>query len=114
MSTGLDPQSLLTAYSQGSFPMADPDGTVRWYTANPRGVMPLEEGAFRVPRTLRQTIRQGKFQIRINHDLRAVMSACMKTRARRTWINKELIDAYVRLHEMGHAHSVEAWRDDKL
>src|SRR5688572_3834867 len=114
MSAALDPQSLLTAYAQGSFPMADPDGKVRWYTASPRGVIPLDEGAFLVPRTLRQIIRQGKFQVRINHDFRAVMTACMKTRAKRTWINQELIDAYAALHEMGHAHSVEAWRGDDL
>jgi leucyl/phenylalanyl-tRNA--protein transferase len=114
MSASLDPESLLTAYAQGSFPMADADGKVRWYTASPRGVIPLENGAFRIPRTLRQIIRQRRFETRINHNFAAVMRACMKTRARRTWINEDLIAAYARLHELGHAHSVEAWSGGKL
>jgi leucyl/phenylalanyl-tRNA--protein transferase len=112
--TRLDPDRLLGAYAEGVFPMADPDGKIRWYTADPRGVLPLEGGAFHVPRTLQQILRQGRFEIRINHDFESVMRACMATRPARTWINDDLIAAYVRLHEMGHAHSVEAWHDGEL
>jgi leucyl/phenylalanyl-tRNA--protein transferase len=108
----LDPETLLDAYAQGAFPMADEDGRIRWYSANPRGIIPLER--FHIPQTLRQVIRQGKFEIRLNHDFEAAMRACMQTRIERTWINDELIAAYVRLHELGHAHSVEAWRDGEL
>jgi leucyl/phenylalanyl-tRNA--protein transferase len=108
----LDPETLLNAYANGVFPMGDESGRIRWYSANPRGVMPLEQ--FHVPQTLRQTIRQGNFEIRINHNFEAAMRACMQARIERTWINEELIAAYVRLHELGHAHSVEAWRNGEL
>jgi len=108
----LDPETLLNAYANGVFPMGDESGRIRWYSANPRGVMPLDQ--FHVPQTLRQTLRQGKFEIRINHDFEAAMRACMQARIEHTWINEELIAAYVRLHELGCAHSVEAWRDGEL
>jgi leucyl/phenylalanyl-tRNA--protein transferase len=109
----LDPQTLLDAYANGTFPMADEDGRIRWYTANPRGVLPLDE-AFHVPDTLAKTVRSGRFDVRINHDFEAAMRACMQARIERTWINEELIAAYVRLHQLGYAHSVEAWRDGQL
>lgn len=108
----LDPDMLLGAYAQGMFPMADRDGAVRWYTANPRGVIPLD--AFHVPRTLAGVVRRGIFEVRINHHFEAVMRGCMTAREDGTWINEELIDAYVRLHKMGFAHSVEAWQDNEL
>src|SRR5258706_16325282 len=99
----LDPETLLDAYAQGAFPMADEDGRIGWYSATPAGVLPLER--FHIPQTLRQTLRQHKFEIRINYDFEAAMRACMNARIERTWINEELIAAYVRLHELGHAHS---------
>jgi leucyl/phenylalanyl-tRNA--protein transferase len=109
----LDPQSLLDAYAQGAFPMADHDGKIHWYSANPRGVLPLE--AFHIPQTLRQTIRQKRFEIRINFNFEAAMRACMSIRlADGTWISGPLIAAFVRLHRLGHAHSVEAWQNGKL
>ena len=110
----LDPESLLSAYAQGAFPMADRDGKIRWYTADPRGVIPLDD-RFHVPGTLRQLVRQGKFDVRINHDFEATMRACMEVRAGEgTWISEPLIKAYVRLHDLGFAHSVECWRGDAL
>ncbi len=111
----LDPETLLSAYAQGVFPMADRDGVVRWYTADPRGVIPLSPPeAFHVPGTLRQTIRQRRFEIRINHDFRATMEACMLQKRGGTWINTLLVEAYCRLHHMGFAHSVEAWQNGQL
>jgi leucyl/phenylalanyl-tRNA---protein transferase len=111
-SVALDPETLLTAYSQGAFPMTDSDGTTRWYTADPRGIIPLD--VFHVPRTLQQVIRNKKFQIRINHDFEAVMRACMNVRAEGSWISEQLIAVYKQLHELGFAHSVEAWQDGQL
>jgi len=109
----LDPQSLLDAYAHGAFPMADRDGKLHWYSANPRGILPLEE--FHISQTLRQTIRQKKFEIRINCDFEATMRACKATRLESgTWISERLIGAFVQLHRLGHAHSVEAWREGKL
>ncbi len=103
----------MSAYAQGAFPMGDRDGSIRWYTADPRGVMPLNS-RFHVPGTLRQIVRQGKFEIRINHDFETVMRACGTRREGGTWINEELVAAYNRLHLLGFAHSVEAWKDDQL
>jgi leucyl/phenylalanyl-tRNA--protein transferase len=92
--------------------MADRDGIVRWYTADPRGVFPLNH--FHIPRTLVQLVRQNKFEIRVNHDFERVMRACARQRQGGTWINDELIDAYTQLHELGFAHSIEAWQDEEL
>jgi leucyl/phenylalanyl-tRNA---protein transferase len=111
----LDPETLLSAYAQGVFPMADRDGRIRFYTADPRGIIPLSPPeAFHVPQTLRQLVRQGHFDVRINHDFASTMRGCMQNRDGGSWISDELIAAYVRLHEMGFAHSVEAWQDGEL
>ena len=93
--------------------MTDRDGRTRWYTADPRGVIPLD--AFHVPGTLRQLLRKDPpvFEVRVNHDFEATMRACREERPD-SWISDELIRAYVRLHHLGFAHSVEAWQNGKL
>src|SRR3954462_5686382 len=108
----LDPETLLSAYAQGAFPMADRDGLIRWYTADPRGILPLNR--FQIPHNLGQLIRQGKLEVRIDHDFERVMRACAKQREDGTWINTDLVEAYARLHDLGFAHSVEAWQDGEL
>lgn len=111
-SFALDPETLLVAYSQGAFPMTDRDGTTRWYTADPRGILPLD--AFHVPRTLRQVVQQSRFEIRFDTSFGTVMRACMELRTEGSWISEQLIDVYCRLHETGFAHSVESWQNDEL
>jgi leucyl/phenylalanyl-tRNA--protein transferase len=111
-SVALDPETLLVAYSQGAFPMTDADGTTRWYTADPRGILPLQ--SFHVPRSLQQVVRQDKFEIRFDCDFESVMRACMKVRDEGSWISEQLIGVYKQLHELGFAHSVEAWKDNEL
>jgi leucyl/phenylalanyl-tRNA--protein transferase len=112
----LDPETLLAAYAQGAFPMAGKDGRISWYTADPRGVIPL--ATFHVPRSLRSLVHkspaEGGFDVRINHDFEATMRACAEARDDGTWINDELIAAYVRLHGLGFAHSVECFQEGKL
>jgi leucyl/phenylalanyl-tRNA---protein transferase len=108
----IDAEMILSAYAQGAFPMADEDDVIRWYTADPRGVLPLD--AFDPPRSLRQRWRRGGFEVRINGAFRAVMNACRQTRANQTWISPQLIELYCQLHDLGHAHSVEIWIDNKL
>ena len=110
----LDPETLLEAYCRGVFPMTDTDGQVRWYSADPRGIVPLDQ--FHVPQSLAQFMR-GKgypFESRIDCDFEATMRACMTARRDRTWISQPLIDAYTRLHHLGFAHSVETWKEGKL
>lgn len=111
----LEPPTLLSAYAQGAFPMADHRGVIRFYTADPRGVIPLDS-RFHVPKTLGQLLRREPpvFEIRINHDFESTMRACMESRDGGTWISEELVAAYTRLHQLGFAHSVEAWQDNQL
>jgi leucyl/phenylalanyl-tRNA---protein transferase len=110
----LTPDILISAYCQGLFPMADDDGQIYWYDPNPRAIIPLD--AFRVPKRLARRVRNGGFEIRIDHDFGSVMAACAEPRPDQagTWINDELIAAYTELHRLGFAHSVEAWRDGRL
>ena len=109
----LDPETLLSAYAQGAFPMTDADGVTRWYTADPRGVLPLDE-RFIVSRSLRQTLRRRAFEVRINGRFEQTMRACMGGRPEGTWISEELIAAYSHLHAEGFAHSVETWQNGEL
>ena len=94
--------------------MADADGKVRWYTADPRGIIPLDQ--FHIPKNLAQFLRSPKndFEIRINCNFERIMRACMEQRTGRTWINDEMIAAYRRLHDLKLAHSVEVWRHGEL
>jgi len=107
---------LVSAYSSGWFPMAVDDGEIRWYSPDPRGIIPLE--SFRVPSRLARVIRAGTFQIELNRAFDIVIRACAETDRRDgdpgTWIDRDIIDSYVELHRCGFAHSVEAWQDDRL
>ncbi len=120
----LTAESVLTAYTRGAFPMTDPDGVTRWYTADPRGVFPLER--FHVPKSLRQTLRGGRFEVRVDTAFADVMRACKDVPRRRpagsdfggiesgSWISEALIDVYAELFGLGFAHSVECWADGRL
>jgi leucyl/phenylalanyl-tRNA--protein transferase len=107
---------LVSAYTSGWFPMAVDDGEIRWYSPDPRGIIPLE--SFRVPARLGRLIRAGTFQIELNRAFDTVIRACAETDRRDgdpgTWIDREIIDSYVELHRLGFAHSVEAWQDGRL
>mgnify|MGYP001436469349 CR=1 FL=1 len=108
--TRLPPQLLIAAYLQGVFPMGV-DGRIEWFSPDPRAILPLD--GFRIPRTLRQLLRQGRFELRINTVFKQVMLACTE-REEGTWITPEIVRAYVELHRLGLAHSVEAWKDGEL
>lgn len=108
--TRLPPKLLISAYLQGIFPMGV-DGRIEWFSPDPRAILPLE--AFHAPRTLRQLVRQRRFDVEINKSFRAVMEACAD-REDGTWISREIIRAYTELHRLGLAHSVEAWKDGRL
>ncbi len=107
----LTPELLLSAYANGAFPMCDPEGNIGWYTADPRGVVPLDQ-RFHVPGTLRQLLQRmpPAFDVKINSAFETTMRQCMLARAS-SWISEELIEAYTRLHQVGHAHSVECWQN---
>ena len=101
---------LLQGYRLGVFPMAMEDGTIEWFSPNPRGVIPLD--TFHVPHALVRVIRKQVFEVRINTCFTEVMQRCADRLD--TWINHDIIRSYTRLHELGHAHSVETWVEGKL
>jgi leucyl/phenylalanyl-tRNA--protein transferase len=107
----LTPQLLLTAYAQGIFPMADDVGRVHWLAPDPRAIIELDD--FRTTRSLRAVVRRGAFEVWINRAYAEVMTAC-GARPEGTWISPEIHRAYVALHELGYAHSVECWQDEAL
>lgn len=106
----IDINLLLRAYKMGYFPMADPEGQIRWFSPDPRGIIPLDE--FHVPHGLKRTLKKGKFEIRINQSFPRVLRACGERPE--TWINQDILESYCRLHTEGYAHSVEAWKADRL
>jgi leucyl/phenylalanyl-tRNA--protein transferase len=116
MSRGFGPSDLLDCYRRGVFPMADAADDPRLFLVDPdlRGVLPLER--FHLSRSLRKKIRQELFEIRINTAFSRVMALCAEAAPDRpnTWINAPILNLYSALHRMGHAHSVEAWREGQL
>lgn len=106
----LDPRLVIRAYAAGIFPMADADGSIHWYAPDPRAI--LEHDQLHISRSLRATLRKGLYEVRMDTAFEAVMRGCAARRV--TWINEAFISTYTRLHEMGLAHSVEAWQHGKL
>ncbi|MCE9606526.1 MAG: leucyl/phenylalanyl-tRNA--protein transferase [Planctomycetia bacterium] len=105
---------LLDAYRHGIFPWPLHDGTLAWFSPDPRAVIEFDK--FHVSRRLRETVRSKKFTTTIDRDFRGVMQGCASANGRddNTWITDEMLAAYVRLHQAGHAHSVETWLGDRL
>lgn len=112
----ITPQVLLKAYAVGIFPMAESadDPGLFWIEPEARGILPLD--TFHLPRRLARTVRAERFEIRIDHDFDAVIDACAGAGIERpkTWINGRIRKLYGELFDIGHCHTVEAWRDGKL
>jgi len=108
----IDPALLVRAYQQGIFPMGMEDGSLGWFSPDPRGILPLE--TFHVPSRLARVMRQGTFTVRVDTAFEAVMRACAKRPDDGTWITDEIVESYTALHRLGLAHSVETWQDDAL
>ena len=110
----LAPARLLAAYRRGIFPWYSPGQPVLWWSPDPREVLPI--GSLRVSRSLARTLRRGGFTTCVDGDFAAVIDACAAPRARSpgTWITPEMRAAYLRLHALGVAHSVEVRRGAEL
>ncbi|HEV2717728.1 MAG TPA: leucyl/phenylalanyl-tRNA--protein transferase [Terriglobales bacterium] len=106
----IPPELLLQGYRLGVFPMATENGAIEWFSPDPRAILPLED--FHVPHALRRILRKEVFEIKIDNHFADVIEACAARED--TWINREIIESYARLHELGYAHSVEAWAGDEL
>jgi leucyl/phenylalanyl-tRNA---protein transferase len=107
---------LVSAYASGWFPMAVAEGEIRWFSPDPRGILPLD--AFHVPSRLARLIRSSRFRIEIDRAFDDVMVACARADRRDddggTWIDDEILESYQALHRAGLAHSVEAWQENTL
>lgn len=110
----LHPLRLLAAYSLGIFPWYGEDMPLLWWTPAPRCILPLEN--FRLPRRSARILRQRPFRLTCDAAFHDVMRQCAAPRRRQkeTWITGDMYRAYVRLHEMGYAHSIEAWHNGEL
>jgi leucyl/phenylalanyl-tRNA---protein transferase len=110
----LRPARLLAAYRRGIFPWYSPGQPVLWWSPDPREV--LYPAEFHCSRSLARRLRRGDFLWHQDRDFPAVIAACAAPRAQSpgTWITAAMQEAYCRLHELGFAHSAEAWRDGQL
>jgi leucyl/phenylalanyl-tRNA--protein transferase len=110
----LSAERLLRAYAQGIFPWYE-EPPILWFSPDPR--MLLAPGALHVSRRLLRTLRQGRFELRLDGAFGVVIRSCAHVSRRGasgTWITPEMIEAYERLHALGYAHSAEAWQAGEL
>ena len=111
----LSPERLILAYSSGIFPWFSEGDPILWWSPSPRLVIFPDE--FKIPKRLSRHIGQKKYAVSMDKAFQQVITACATTDKRKekgTWITKDMIAAYRLLHDMGYAHSVECWLDDKL
>jgi leucyl/phenylalanyl-tRNA---protein transferase len=106
----LTTEILEVCYRAGAFPMADAYGRIEFYRSDPRSVLEFED--LHVSRSLGRVIRKETYEVRVDEDFEGVVRACADREE--TWINAEIVDAYVRFHRAGKAHSVEAYADGEL
>lgn len=108
----LQPATLLDAYTHGIFPWPMGDGTLYWWSPDPRCIIPLT--GLHVSRTLRRRLRRGDLDVTRDRAFMEVVAGCADRPGEGTWILPEMAAAYERLHRLGVAHSVEVWQGDRL
>jgi leucyl/phenylalanyl-tRNA--protein transferase len=96
------------------WPLFDNTDLLAWWSPDPRAILEFDD--LIVPRRLRRTLRSGQFTATCNTDFAGVLHGCATAQDRRgnTWLMPPMIEAYQRMHQLGHAHSVEVWQDDQL
>lgn len=110
----LSPARLLAAYRRGIFPWYEEPEPILWWSPDPRAVLfPAE---LHLPASLRRVLRRGSFTLSADRCFAQVVAACAgpRRRAAGTWIGPAMLHAYCELHRLGHAHSIETWRDGEL
>lgn len=110
----LAPRRLLAAYRRGIFPWYEEGQPILWWSPDPRAVLYIER--MHVSRSLRRTLRRGRFSVTMDERFAGVMAGCARREGRKsgTWITRDMCAAFERLFELGHAHSVECWQADVL
>lgn len=114
MGGDLAPARLLQAYRQGIFPWFSPEDPVLWWSPDPRTV--LFPDKVHISHSMRKLLKKNPFEMCVNRDFKATLEACAapRTDQQGTWITPEMQQAYLRLHGMGYAHSIETWQDGVL
>ena len=111
----LHPNRIMAGYRNGIFPWFNEDDPILWWSPNPRFI--LEIDAFKIPKSLKRTIKKNLFEIKFDTAFVQVMIECAnayRPDQEGTWIVPQMIEAYSELHNLGHAHSFEAWVDGEL
>ena len=110
----LSPQRLLSAYRQGIFPWFNPGEPVLWWSPDPRAVLMPDK--LKISRSLKKTLNREIFTVTTDLVFDEVVAACAAPRLKQpgTWITGDMRIAYGRMHELGHAHSVECWQNNTL
>lgn len=109
MANIIPPETMLDFYRRGVFPMAV-DGELRLFSPDPRGVIPLD--GFRIPHGSRKVLRDPSWEVSVNEAFEEIVLGCAERDE--TWIDETIFLTYAELHHLGHAHSVEVWRDGEL
>ena len=112
----LSSERLLAAYRHGIFPWYNPGQPILWWSPDPRAVLYPEK--LKISRSLRKTLKRGHLRVTFDCCFREVMLACAAPREQYpgggTWITDDMVKAYAQLHEMGYAHSIETWHENRL
>lgn len=115
MGGNLEPATLLDAYSRGIFPWFNEEDPILWWSPDPRCV--LFPPQLKVHASMRSLLRRDRFRFTVNHSFETVMRACADIPRKGqsgTWISEQMVEAYVRLHRLGYAHSAEVWEGNQL
>jgi leucyl/phenylalanyl-tRNA--protein transferase len=111
----LNPNRVLEAYRKGIFPWFSQDDPIMWWSPNPR--LLIYPDSFKVSKSFRRILRNNKFEVKFDNDFLSTISHCRNIKRKNengTWITDDIIDTYLKLHNMGFAHSVEVYRDNIL
>lgn len=106
----LEPENMLKLYAMGAFPMADEIDNVDWYMPKKRAILPLDD--YNVPRSLKKVLLAADYEVKFDTDFDSVIKGCANRTE--TWINDRLIEAYRELFKIGHLHTVEVYKGNKL
>ncbi|KAA5827877.1 leucyl/phenylalanyl-tRNA--protein transferase [Algibacter amylolyticus] len=111
----LSTERLLLAYKSGIFPWFDDSNPILWWSPDPRFVLYPQK--LKVSKSMRQVLRNSDFKVTVNQDFRAVITQCALVKRNGqdgTWVTNDMIEAYVKLHELGFAKSIEVWQNNEL
>ncbi|QIQ22389.1 leucyl/phenylalanyl-tRNA--protein transferase [Zophobihabitans entericus] len=108
----LRPERLLLAYKYGIFPWYSENEPILWWSPNPRAILWIDQ--VNISKSMKKFIRKTDYIVTLNKNFAGVIQACAQQRQDETWITQDIQDAYIKLHQLGFAHSVEVWHNECL